>query len=156
MSFTYHAGVQYKNASGRFANLTNTATITAWHTDGGQITSPAPTLTNITTGVYIAEVSGSTLQPVLFKIVPHTDDQTNFDDVAVWADVIVPDIMGYEFETNLTLANYLRASMAVLANLTTGGGTNTLTFKNFAGSGSRIVATVDSEGNRTNLEYSLE
>lgn len=156
MSFTYHAGVQYKDTSGRFANLTNTATITAWHTDGGQITSPTPTLTNITTGVYIAEVSGSTLEPVLFKIIPHADDQADFDDVAVWADVIVPDIMGYEFESNLTFAQYLRASMAVLANLTTGGGTNTLTFKDFAGSGSRIVATVDSEGNRTNLDYSLD
>jgi len=86
MAYTYTAIIQYQDSDGRFANLTNTATITAYDLAGNSISSPS--LTNITTGVYKCEVTQNDLEDVIFRVVPHADDQANFADVCVMQDKI--------------------------------------------------------------------
>jgi len=90
MSYTYTAIIQYQDSDGRFANLTNTATITAYDLAGNSISSPS--LTNIATGVYKASVTQDDLEDVIFRVVPHVDDQTDFADVCVMQDKIVHDL----------------------------------------------------------------
>lgn len=52
-------------------------------------------------------------------------------------------------EGNLTEYQVLRAMLAALAGKSAGGGSATLTFRDNADAKNRIVATVDSNGNRT-------
>jgi hypothetical protein len=87
MSYVYRAFVQYTDGDGRLANLTAAATITAYEPGGTTISSP--TFTNLATGIYRAQVTHDTLEPVLFKIVPHADDQADFEDVVVMHDEVV-------------------------------------------------------------------
>jgi len=86
MAYTYTAIIQYQDSDGRFANLTNTATITAYDLAGNSISSPS--LTNIATGVYKCEVTQNDLEDVIFRVVPHADDQADFADVCVMQDKI--------------------------------------------------------------------
>lgn len=62
-----------------------------------------------------------------------------------------------DIETGLTLRQALRLIAAATAGKVDGGGTTTITFSNaIADDVDRIVATVDSNGNRTAITYDLE
>jgi hypothetical protein len=62
-----------------------------------------------------------------------------------------------DVETGLTLRQALRVIAAATAGKVSGGGTSTITIRNAVADGAdRIVATVDSNGNRTAITYDLE
>jgi hypothetical protein len=61
---------------------------------------------------------------------------------------IVNAILAADIEGGHTLQVILRIFTAVLAGKASGGGTGTVTFWDHAGTGARIVATVDADGNR--------
>jgi hypothetical protein len=84
MSYTYIAYISINDANGRSLNLTGTPTITVWNgRTKSSIATPSPTLTNITTGLYAVEIEIATKTDVLFKIVPHVDDQADVHDIKV-------------------------------------------------------------------------
>lgn len=56
-------------------------------------------------------------------------------------------------ESNLTVREALKLLSAVLAGEVSGGGTTTITFRSTDDTKDRIVATVDSNGNRTAITY---
>jgi hypothetical protein len=56
-------------------------------------------------------------------------------------------------ESNLTVREALRLLSAVLAGEVSGGGTTTITFRSTDDTKDRVVATVDSNGNRTAITY---
>jgi hypothetical protein len=62
---------------------------------------------------------------------------------------IVSNVGELVIEGSLTLSQYLRIMMAALAGKTTGGGGSELRFRDLADAVDRIIATVDSNGNRT-------
>lgn len=62
-----------------------------------------------------------------------------------------------DVESGLTLRQALRLVTAAMAGKISGGGTATETFRNaVADSANRMVATVDSSGNRTAITYDLD
>jgi len=62
-----------------------------------------------------------------------------------------------DVETGLTLRQALRLITAAVGGEVSGGGTTTITFRNaVADDTNRIVATVDSNGNRTSIAYDLD
>jgi hypothetical protein len=62
-----------------------------------------------------------------------------------------------DVETGLTLRQALRLIAAATAGKVSGGGTTTITFASaVADSDDRIIATVDSSGNRTAITYDLD
>lgn len=62
-----------------------------------------------------------------------------------------------DVETGMTMRQALRLIAAATGGKVSGGGTTTITFRNaVADSDNRIVATVDSNGNRTAITYDLE
>jgi len=71
--------------------------------------------------------------------------------VATLNDIDVGDIMGVTVEGAFTLEEMLRISLAGLAGLVGGGGTDTITFTGIDGTTDRIIATVTTDGNRTNM-----
>jgi hypothetical protein len=61
-----------------------------------------------------------------------------------------------DVETGLTLRQALRVIAAATAGKVSGGGTSTITIRNAVADGvDRIVATVDSNGNRSAITYDL-
>lgn len=64
-------------------------------------------------------------------------------------DITVANILAGTVEGTLTVAQVLRIMLAVLAGKTTGGGTTSLKFRDYADSKNRVSATVNSSGNRT-------
>lgn len=62
-----------------------------------------------------------------------------------------------DVETGLTLRQALRVIAAATAGKVSGGGTSTITIRNAVADGvDRIVATVDSNGNRSAITYDLD
>ncbi len=62
-----------------------------------------------------------------------------------------------DIETGMTLRQAMRLIAAATGGKVSGGGTTTITFSNaVADDQSRIVATVDNDGNRTAITYDLE
>lgn len=72
-------------------------------------------------------------------------DKTGYALSATGIDAIIDDVI----EGTLTLRQAIRIYLAALGGKSTGGGTNTITFLDNAGSKARITATVDADGNRT-------
>jgi hypothetical protein len=107
MSYVYSAILQYQDSDGRFANLTGTPTVTAYDLAGNSIASPS--ITNIATGVYKVSVSNNDLEDVLFRVVPHVDDQANFDDVAVMQEKVYHVADDILVDTGTTLPAVLDA-----------------------------------------------
>lgn len=66
---------------------------------------------------------------------------------------IVSAMMNESVESGLTLKEALRLMSAVLAGKVSGGGTETITFRNVGDSKNRVVAEVDTSGNRTAITY---
>jgi len=56
-----------------------------------------------------------------------------------------------DIESGIGIKELLRLFTAVLTNRSSGGGTDTITFRDYANSKDRIVATVDENGNRLNV-----
>lgn len=67
----------------------------------------------------------------------------------------VPDALS-DIENNLDIKKALRLILAVLAGRSSGGGTNTVNFKNITNTKNRIVATVDELGNRLHVSLDAE
>ena len=62
-----------------------------------------------------------------------------------------------DIETGMTLRQALRLVTAATAGKISGGGTATITIRNAVADGAnRIVATVDTDGNRTAITYDLD
>ncbi|MEO0166750.1 MAG: hypothetical protein ABIL39_11510 [candidate division WOR-3 bacterium] len=64
---------------------------------------------------------------------------------------LVSDIFDYAVEGSLKLVHVLRIMLSALALKSSGGGTNTIYFRNVADDKNRISATVDGNGNRTSV-----
>ena len=124
MSYTYICYMAVMDNDGRSMNFTQTPTVTVW--DGkakSAIASPSPTLTNITTGLYAVEISYATKTDVLFKLVPHADDEADVGDIfTVYTSV---ERTVDEVDTAVGALNDLSAQQVweyVTRTLTAGGG----------------------------------
>lgn len=72
------------------------------------------------------------------------------------ANLTIADIMDYLIETGLTFDEAIRLIASSVSGVLGGAGTNTVTIRNaVANDKTRITATVDSVGNRTNIVYDL-
>ena len=91
----------------------------------------------------LAEIEAST---VLAKEASLLTDKAGYSLSAAGIDAILDEIC--ESEGAYTLRQIMSIGLAVLSGITTNGG---LTFKTPDGSTIRVVATVDSNGNRTNM-----
>jgi len=78
MSYTYIAFYQLRDADGRFTNFTQTPSITALDINGNNISGPA--IVNLAVGLYKLSVTQNDLEDVIFRLVPHVDDQANYRD----------------------------------------------------------------------------
>jgi len=67
------------------------------------------------------------------------------------ADAIATAVWTLIAEGAHTYGDFQRIMLAVLAGRATGGGTNTISFRNIANTANRVQATVDANGNRTNI-----
>ena len=74
-------------------------------------------------------------------------DKTGFELSASGVDAILDDVL----EGTLTVRQAMRIILAAAAGKSTGGGTSTIRFRDLADSKDRIVANVDSNGNRTSV-----
>lgn len=66
-------------------------------------------------------------------------------------DITVADIMAAVVEGSLTLQQTLRLALAVLAGKSSGGGSSQIIFRDTADAKNRVMATVDTSGNRTDI-----
>lgn len=81
---TYIAYLSINDTDGRSKNFTTAPTVTVWNgRTKAAITTPSPTLSNITTGLYSVDIELATKTDVLFKIVPHADDEDDIQDIKV-------------------------------------------------------------------------
>lgn len=84
MSYLYIAYIGINDKDGRSLNLLQAPTITVWNGRAKtQISSPSPTWTYITVGLYAVEIEIATKTDVLFKLVPHNDDKAAVHDIRV-------------------------------------------------------------------------
>jgi len=77
-----------------------------------------------------------------------TDTTTDIPALIAAIDV---DVMGQTVEGTITLQQALRLLLATMAGKASGGGTTTVTFRDTTDATNRIVATVDENGNRTEV-----
>jgi len=76
-----------------------------------------------------------------------SDDKTGYELSAAGVDAILDEVV----EGTTTLRQMLRIFISALAGKSSGGGTVTLSFRDLADGKNRITATVDVNGNRTNM-----
>jgi len=85
--------------------------------------------------------------------VPVDGDTPLAQGVIIWdgtAELSVSQAVYDEvIEGTLTQKEAMRLLLAILTGLTSGGGTDTLTFRNTGDTKDRVIATVDKDGNRT-------
>ena len=60
-------------------------------------------------------------------------------------------LLGTVVEGSVTLEQAVRLMLAILTGKSSGGGTDTLTFRDIGDTKNRVVATVDVQGNRTDV-----
>ena len=84
---------------------------------------------------------------VTIGTVNNVGDKTGYELSASGIDAILDDVL----EGTLTVRQAIRIILAAAAGKSTGGGTSTIRFRDLADSKDRIVATVDSDGNRTDV-----
>ena len=92
-----------------------------------------------------------------------TQDQLDFLVSYLEANMAIPTVeqiaaavLAASVETGATVAESLRLSNAVLGGKVSGAGTGTETFRDIADTVDRVVATVDSSGNRTAITLDLD
>jgi len=95
---------------------------------------------------YKADVSGIPADVWSYSTRALTD-KTGFELSASGIDAILDDVL----EGTLTVRQAMRIILAAAAGKSTGGGTSTIRFRDLADSKDRIVANVDSNGNRTSV-----
>lgn len=76
-------------------------------------------------------------------------------EIAQTTGISVNDILGGEVETGFTIQDALRLILSAVAGKVSGAETTTITFRNVVDDKDRIVATVDSNGNRSSLTYDV-
>lgn len=76
-------------------------------------------------------------------------------DITALNDITVADILAGETETGLTLKHAMQIITA-LALKATGGGTSSISFRNYGDTKNRLTMTVDEDGNRTAVTISLD
>lgn len=76
-------------------------------------------------------------------------------DIAALNDISVADILSGETEAGLTLKHAMQIITA-LALKATGGGTSSISFRNYGDTKNRLTMTVDEDGNRTSVTISLD
>lgn len=94
---------------------------------------------------------------IIIETYGHANAQYKFDFDSIYLDaaitsrstISISDIYNHVVEGTLTFEQFQRIMFAALAGKSTGGGSSSVAFKDIAGSGDRINATVDSNGNRT-------
>lgn len=77
-------------------------------------------------------------------------------EISALHDITVSDILAAETESGLTLAHAIQLMTSVLALKASGGGTTTVTFRNYGDTKNRITMTVDENGNRSDVVVSLD
>lgn len=102
----------------------------------------ADTTTDVTNDVGITQAGADKAWSTTTRALT---DKTGFSLSASGIDAIIDEVV----EGTLTLRQAVRIYLAALGGKSSGGGTNTLTFRDNADSKARITATVDSDGNRT-------
>lgn len=119
--------------------------------------STVPTVNTINTGIYEIVFSSVTPAPaegsrLICKIngaisgVAWSEYAVPIKIIGKSSDVLAAgDVDGYSLESALKLC------LSALAGKVTGGGTTTITFRSADDSADRIVATVDSNGNRSSI-----
>jgi hypothetical protein len=82
MAYNYAAYILVRNIDGRYANFTDTPTVTA--IDGlaeSVIVTPAPSIVNLATGLYQVKLANyPDLTDILWKVEPAVADQADFGD----------------------------------------------------------------------------
>ncbi len=120
-------------------NLSGIASLAAEITSTGEVLSTA----NVGAAVWGARASDNNDTATMGELVNNSGAAAN-----PWAT---------EVENGVTMLQALRAIFAATAGKVSGGGTTTITFRSaVADDKSRIIATVDSNGNRTAITYDLE
>lgn len=76
-------------------------------------------------------------------------------DITALNDISVADILAGETESGLTLKHAMQIITA-LALKATGGGTSSISFRNYGDTKNRLTMTVDENGNRTAVTISLD
>lgn len=71
------------------------------------------------------------------------------------SNIGVDDILDEMVENTLTLRQALKVFFSVLGGKSNGGGTSTLIFRDYADTLNRVSATVDENGNRTNITLNV-
>jgi hypothetical protein len=70
---------------------------------------------------------------------------------AINFSTIITDLMSAVVEGSITMEQAMRLLLSVATGKSSGGGTGTLTFRNMADNGDRLVVNVDGDGNRTTI-----
>lgn len=127
-------------------NATSDASLVGWYTCSLDDTDTSAS------GILKLAVHVSGALPVWdsWSVLPANvyDSITGTDLLNVNADDLLNTVVDgtYDFQT------VLQVVASVLAGKVSGGNTTTITFRNLADSGSRVEATVDSNGNRTEVK----
>jgi len=112
-----------------------------------------PTKTEMDTahGLLATEAKQDVIDTVVDAILADTNElQTDDIPAAIAAlnNLSADDVWDEVMESTLTGRQVMRIFLAVLAGITTGGGSASLAFRDVADGKDRVAATVDSEGNR--------
>ena len=75
--------------------------------------------------------------------------EATLDEIKAEINAVYSDVMGATVEGTYTVQEVLRIMAGALAGKLSGGGTDTLTFRDLSDTLDRITATVDTSGNRT-------
>ena len=76
-------------------------------------------------------------------------------EIAQTTGISVSDILGGQIESGFSLQDALRLILSSTAGKVSGAETTTITFRNVTDDKDRIIATVDSNGNRTAITYDV-
>lgn len=110
-----------------------------------------------TTGVLLVTLSAAEMTADRITVRFHDQVGAEWQDqlieimtvTTVQMDGIPAEVGGYVVEGTLTLEQAVRIALSALAGKASGGGTDTISFRDVADSKPRITATVDNSGNRT-------
>jgi hypothetical protein len=133
---------------------------TAYYLD---LPSPTPTSLAITdtvaeigsTGMYWLELTGAEMNHdiIAIKLEDNAASDTGAEQMVIinCTRPALEDSAQEALSSDPTYGDLLRASAAVLAAESSGGGSGTIVFRDLADTKNRVVANVDANGNRTTL-----
>jgi len=102
----------------------------------------------IITGGSVIATSGSVVTTSNLDKTNYTIAASGITNITL-TDAALDAILDEPVEGALTMRQAMRIFMATLAGKSSGGGTGTIVFRNYADNGNRISASVDAGGNRT-------